>query len=39
MSRGWLVNTSQQRVVHFKPKPLSHPRVLHQSTIATWSVC
>ena len=39
MTRGWLVSTIQKPVVNFKPEPLSHPRVLRQSAIDTWSVC
>ena len=35
MTRGWLVNTTQKRVVHFKPEPLSNPLVLRQSAIDT----
>ena len=39
MTRGWLVSTTQMPVEHFKAEPLSHPRVLRQSAIDTWSVC
>ena len=38
-TRRWLVSTTQKPVVHFKAEPLSHPRVLRQSAIDTWSVC